>query len=154
MSQYRIYSKCLIRSVEYIFNNLLEQEFIDLSAETQAKNGTLTVSVEVAGTLQGELIYLYPQATIRKVFGKMMPNGPKKMGKNAMVDVAKELSNMITGNFVNQMQYLDHDIIVHPPEIRDEKEEYMRALFESVNLSFTSSLGGFDVDFYYREKLP
>jgi hypothetical protein len=27
----------------------------------------------------------------------------------------------------------------------------MKALYDNVNMSFTSSFGGFDVDFYYRE---
>ena len=49
------------------------------------------------------------------------------------------------------MQYLDHDLEVSPPEIQEEKEEYIRTLFETVNLSFDSAFGGFDVDFYYKE---
>jgi hypothetical protein len=48
------------------------------------------------------------------------------------------------------MQYAEHDIILSPPEYNDDPIS-LKTLYENVNLSFISSFGGFDIDFYYRE---
>jgi CheY-specific phosphatase CheX len=59
---------------------------------------------------------------------------------------------MITGNFVTQRQYAGYELRVTPPEIQEGDEDYVRALYDSLTLSFTSSLGPFDMDLYYREE--
>jgi hypothetical protein len=48
------------------------------------------------------------------------------------------------------MQYDDHDIRLSPPEFNDDPIE-LKTLYSNVNLSFDSTYGGFDVDFYYKE---
>jgi CheY-specific phosphatase CheX len=104
------------------------------------------------GSISGEILYYFPRETIKKILDKMMPSQMgKKLLKKTLHDAANELGNMITGTFVNQMQYLNHEIFVSPPEVQEQREEYMRTLFETVNLSFDCELGGFDIDFFYKE---
>jgi hypothetical protein len=48
------------------------------------------------------------------------------------------------------MQFENHEIILSPPEFNDDPIS-MKALYDNINLSFTSGFGGFDVDLYYKE---
>ena len=65
--------------------------------------------------------------------------------------VAGEIANLITGTFANQLQFDDYDIVLSPPEFNDDPI-LMKALYDNVNLSFSSSFGGFDIDLYYKEE--
>ena len=65
-------------------------------------------------------------------------------------DVAGELANLITGTFANQMQFLNHELRLSPPEV-EEDPITLKTFYENINLSFKSSFGGFDIDLYYKE---
>lgn len=147
--QYHQLNDWLFRAVDHIFSNFL-QDKVQLVMESSVAGQVLLVSVDLRGSIKGELIYRYSKETIKKAMKHISPN--KRGTKENLEDVASELSNMITGSFINQLQYADYELRVTPPEIQEGDEEYVRALYESLALSFTSSMGPFDMDLYYREE--
>lgn len=152
MSDYKIYRNYLTKSVYHIFKNLLQDAGIESVYDNPTSSSLLRISVDMRGSIKGEILFHYPRNTIKNVFHAMNgANAPKRISKETLVDVASELSNMITGTFVNQMQFVDHNIDVSPPELQEDDEEYIRTLYENVNLSFRGQMGTFDIDFYYRE---
>jgi len=149
MNEYEIYSKILTKSVNHIFKRFLNDNDIIEVFESQAKENDPLVAVEITGSLSGELIINIPQKTLDQISRKFIGNPKAKISKSIRVDIAGELANLITGTFANLMQYAEHDLILSPPEFNDDPIN-IKTLYDNVNISFISSFGGFDVDFYYR----
>lgn len=152
MSNYEAYSKILTKSVNHIFKKFLNDDGIAEVFEAQASTNDPQIAIEIMGTLKGELVINMPQTTLNQISRHFIGDPRAKISKSVSADVAGELANMITGTFANLMQYAEHDLILSPPEFNDDPIS-IKALYENVNMSFTSSFGGFDVDFYYRENL-
>lgn len=150
MSNSERYSEFIVRSVDHIFKKFLQDESIEEVYETQTSEEDHQVAVEITGTLQGEIVINLPDNTLSLLTKKFI--GGKKGAKKHYGDVAGEIANLITGTFANQMQFDEHDIILSPPEFNDDPIS-MKALYDNINLSFSSSFGGFDVDLYYKEDL-
>ncbi|OHD63771.1 MAG: hypothetical protein A2176_14650 [Spirochaetes bacterium RBG_13_51_14] len=150
MSNYDRYSKYLVRSVNHIFKQFLDDATIEEVYETQAREKDPLVVVEIHGTLKGEIIINLPKRTLDRITMKFINSNDAKTIRKYHGDVAGELANMITGTFANQMQYLEHTIRLTAPEFNDDPIS-VKALYENINLSFSSKYGGFDVDFYFRE---
>ena len=150
MNEYETYSKILIKSVNHIFKKFLNDNDIAEVYESQANEKDPLIAVEINGTLKGELIINMPQKTLDQISRKFIGNSKAKISKSMRADIAGELANLITGTFANLMQYAEHDLILSPPEFNDDPIN-LKTLYDNVNISFTSSFGGFDVDFYYRE---
>lgn len=150
MSNYEAYSKILTKSVNHIFKKFLNDHAVSEVFEAQASEKDPQVAIEIMGSLKGELLINMPQSTLTQISRHFMGDPKAKITKSISADVAGELANLITGTFANLMQYAEHDLILSPPEFNDDPIS-MKALFDNVNMSFTSSFGGFDVDFYYRE---
>jgi CheY-specific phosphatase CheX len=150
MSEYEAYTKILTKSVNHIFKQFLNDHNITEVYESQAGEKDPQVAIEIRGTLKGELIINLPQKTLNQISRKFIGDPKAKITKNISADVAGELANLITGTFANLMQYADHDLILSPPEFNDDPIS-MKALYDNVNMSFSSSYGGFDIDFYYRD---
>lgn len=150
MSDYEAYTKILTKSVNHIFKQFLNDTHISEVFESQASEKDHQVAVEIRGTLKGEVIINMPQKTLTQISRKFIGDPKAKITKSINADVAGELANLITGTFANLMQYADHDLILSPPEFNDDPIS-MKALYDNVNMSFTSSYGGFDIDFYYRD---
>ena len=149
MSDYHKYSKYIVRSVNHIFKNFLEDDSIVEVYETQAGERDPHVAVEIKGTLEGEILINFPLKTLDLLTKKFLNTQSARSLKKSYPDVAGELANLITGTFANQLQYLNYDIRLSPPEYNDDPIA-IKALYENVNLSFQTLYGGFDVDFYYR----
>ena len=149
MNEYETYSKILTKSVNHIFKKFLNDNSIVEVYESQAKKNDPLVAVEIRGTLYGEITINMPQKTLDQISKKFIGNQKAKVSKSTSVDIAGELANLISGTFVNLMQYAEHDLTLLPPEFNDDPIN-MKTLYDNVNISFTSSFGGFDVDFYYR----
>jgi len=150
MNEYDTYSKILAKSVNHIFKKFLNDNDIAEVYESQANEKDPLIAVEINGTLKGELIINMPQKTLDQISRKFIGNSKAKISKSMRADIAGELANLITGTFANLMQYAEHDLILSPPEFNDDPIN-LKTLYDNVNISFTSSFGGFDVDFYYRE---
>ena len=151
MSDYEIYSKVITRSVHHIFSNFLGDQNIEEVFETQSKKKDPSVAVEIKGTLRGEIIINIPQKTLNLITKKFIGNSSSRIIKKNNGDVAGEIANLITGTIANQLQYADHQIHLSPPEFNNDPIQ-MKTLFENINLSFNSSFGGFDIDFFYQEE--
>ena len=150
MSNYDAYSKILTKSINHIFKKFLNDHQIVEVFETQSSESDPQIAIEIMGTLKGELVINMPQKTLTKISRHFIGDPNAKISKSVSADVAGELANMITGTFANLMQYAQHDLILSPPEFNEDPIS-IKALYENVNMSFNSSFGGFDVDFYYRE---
>ena len=149
-NNYDIYSRCIIRSVNHIFKKFLGCEEIEEIFETQSNSMDPQVAVEIDGTICGEIIINLPTNTLDLITGKFINSKDKKKLKMHHSDVAGELANLITGTLANQLQYIDHEVSLSPPEFNDDPIS-IKAIYDNINISFCSSYGGFDVDFYYRE---
>ncbi len=147
-----IYEKLLLRSVQHIFKNFLMNDSLQESVETQGKGETFSVSIETEGTLHGELIITMPVSTLDRIAVHLAGPAKGKALEMNRRDIAGETANQISGTFANQMQFAGHSIQVSPPEFNTELIG-MKAMFENISFSFTSSFGGFDVDLYYQEVL-
>ena len=150
MNNYKAYSKYIIRSVNHIFKKFLHDESIEEVYETQALDNDPKVAVEIEGTIDGEIVINLPQDTLKLITKKFINKKDSKTISNSYGDVAGELANLITGTFANQLQYKEHNIRLSPPEFNDDPIS-IKAFYDNINISFNSSYGGFDVDFYYRE---
>ncbi|MCL2156238.1 MAG: chemotaxis protein CheX [Leptospirales bacterium] len=150
MKEYEEYSRILTKSVNHIFKKFLGDNNIVEVYESQANKSDPLVAVEIGGTLSGEVVINMPQKTLDQISRKFIGNPKAKISKNIRVDIAGELANLITGTFANLMQYAEHNLILSPPEFNDDPIN-LKTLYDNVNISFTSSFGGFDIDFYYRE---
>jgi CheY-specific phosphatase CheX len=149
MSNQNMYSKMLVRSVDHIFKNFLEDQTIEEVYETQSKGGKKIV-IEINGSLRGEIIINMPLNTLGMIARKF--TNRSSSNEKHYRDVAGEIANLITGSFANQMQFRNHSLLLSPPEFDDDPIS-MKALYDNINLSFTSSFGGFDIDFYYKERI-
>jgi len=151
MSNQNIYSKMIVRSVDHIFKNFLEDQTIAEVYETQAKNGH-KIAVEINGTMKGEMIIIMPLNTLDMIAKEFTGRSKNTSTVKHHKDVAGEVANLITGSFANQMQFKNHILLLSPPEFNDDPIT-MKALYDNINLSFTSKFGGFDIDLYYKEAI-
>ena len=151
MSNYNRYYRCIVKSVDHIFNNFLQDSSIQEVFESQSINNNHKVSIEIEGTLSGEFILNFPAKTLNLLTKKFNPDINPRSVKKYYADVAGEIANLITSSFANQLQFIDHDIKISAPDYDDDPIQ-IKALYDNVNISFTSSFGGFDVDLYYREE--
>jgi CheY-specific phosphatase CheX len=152
MNSYDRYYNCIIRSVDHIFKKFFNDDAITEVFESKAEANVAKVSVEIDGSLLGEIILNIPKTTLNLLIKKMIPDAKPtdRSLKKYYSDVAGELANMITGTFANQLQFVEKDIRLSPPEFNNDPIT-MKALYENINISFDSSFGGFDVDLYYKE---
>ena len=149
-SNYQAYSRILTKSVNHIFKKFLNDTLIEEVFEAQAGHRDPQVAVEITGTMKGEVVINIPQKTLAQISKYFVGDPGARLTKSVYADVACELANMITGTFANLMQYAEHEIVLSPPEFNEDPIS-MKALYENVNMSFSSSFGGFDVDLYYRD---
>ena len=149
MNDYDIYSRVITRSVDHIFKNFLQDSSIQEVYETQSKEKDPQVAIEIDGSLKGEIIINIPTNTLNHITKKFIGSNNQKIIKKSHPDVAGELANLITGTIANQLQFTNHHLKLSPPEYNNESI-IMKALYENINLSFISSYGGFDIDFYYK----
>ncbi len=152
MSRYNTYYKCIVRSVDHIFKNFFKDELIDEVFDAQSSSNDPVVSVEINGSLTGEIIINIPVKTLNLLIKEMIPDANPRSLKKHHADVAGELANLITGTFANQLQFIKHKVRLYPPDFNDDPIK-IKALYENINISFTSSFGGFDVDLYYKETI-
>ncbi len=153
MNSYDRYYNCIVRSVDHIFKNFFSDDAIEEVYKSQLSQKNAKVSVEIEGSLTGEIILHIPNTTLNLLIKKMIPNvkANSRSFQKHYADVAGELANMITGTFANQLQFVEKDIRLSPPEF-DNDPITIKTLYENINISFDSSFGGFDVDLYYKEK--
>jgi CheY-specific phosphatase CheX len=151
MSGYDRYTKYLVRSVNHIFKHFLDDATIEEVFETQSRGKDSLVAVEIDGTIKGEIVINLPKNTLDRITMKFLNTKDAKAIRQYHGDVAGELANMITGTFANQMQFLKHEIKLTAPEFNDDPIS-VKTLYENINLSFSSKYGGFDIDFYFKEK--
>ena len=149
MSNQNIYSKMIVRSVDHIFKNFLEDQTIEEVYETQAKSGHKIV-VEINGSIKGEIVITMPSNTLETIAKRFTNRSKNSSAVKHHKDVAGEIANLITGSFANQMQFKNHVLLLSPPEFNDDPIA-MKALYDNINLSFKSEFGGFDIDLYYKE---
>ncbi len=150
MGDYALYSKYLVRSVNHIFKQFLGDAAIEEVFEAQSGPKDPCVVVEINGTLKGEVIINLPVETLNIITKKFVGEKDNRSIKKYHLDVAGELANLITGTFANQLQYRNHNVILSPPEFNEDPLT-VKALYDNVNLSFSSSFGGFDIDLYFKE---
>lgn len=151
MSDQDLYSRYLVRSVNHIFKNFLGDKGIEEIYETQCHNEDSWVAVEFDGSMEGEIIINLPDPTLKEITRKFINRNDARSINASKPDVAGELANLITGTFANQLQYVDHDINLSPPEFTEDPIS-IKTLYNNINLSFSSSFGGFDVDLYFKEE--
>ncbi|MDY6969063.1 MAG: hypothetical protein SVR08_10485 [Spirochaetota bacterium] len=149
MTTYDRYYKCIVRSVDHIFKSFFNDPSIAEVYEIQARNKFHNVSIELDGTLCGELIIRLPNQTLNSFIKKLVPGVESRSLRKYQADVAGEVANLITSSFVNQLQFINHSIILSPPDFNDDPIQ-LKTLYENINVSFSSDLGGFDVDLYYK----
>jgi len=149
MDNYNKYSRYIIRSVDHIFKNFLEDDTLHEIYETQAKPKDPSVAVEIDGTLSGEIIINLPKKTLDHITKKFINKSDLRSIRRSHGDVAGELANLITGTLANHLQFAEHDIQLSAPEFNDDPIA-IKALYNNINLSFFSMYGGFDIDFYYK----
>jgi len=150
MSNYNVFYKCIVRSVNHIFKNFFKDELIDEVFDTQASKSDPVVSVELSGALKGEIIINLPIRTLNLIVKQLMPDVKPQAIKKYHADVAGEIANMITGTFANQLQYINYNVRLSAPDFNEDPIT-IKALYDNINVSFQSSYGGFDVDLYYKE---
>ncbi|MBP7603614.1 MAG: chemotaxis protein CheX [Spirochaetes bacterium] len=150
MSNYERYSRFIVRSVDHIFKNFLNDHTIEEVYESQSTEVDRKVAIEIEGTISGELVINLPQKTLGLITRRMVQNDNPRTLKKYYNDVAGELANLISGTFANQMQFLNHELRLSPPEV-EEDPITLKTFYENINLSFKSSFGGFDIDLYYKE---
>ncbi len=152
MSNYEKYSRFIVRSVDHIFKNFLNDANVEEVYESQFSGDKgSSVAIEIEGTLSGELIFYMPVRTLDLITRKMVPHVSGKSIKKHHPDIAGEIANLISGTFANQLQFLKHNVRLSAPEFDDDPIA-LKAFYENINLSFKTSYGGFDIDLYYKEK--
>ena len=150
MDNYERYSKYLVRSINHIFQQFLDDQSIEEVFEAQSKDSDPCVAVEIQGTIRGEIVINLPKKTLDMITKKFINKSDTRSIRRSHGDVAGELANLITGTLANQLQYAEHEIRLSPPEYNEDPIT-IKALYENINLSFNSKYGGFDVDFYYKD---
>jgi CheY-specific phosphatase CheX len=146
------YMRYLVRSVGHIFRYFLDDSTVEEIFETQAGYADPQVAVEISGTMVGEIIINLPKKTLDRITMKFINSENLRTIRRCHGDIAGELANLITGTFANQMQYVNHSLRLNAPEFNDDPIA-IKTLYENINLSFSSEYGGFDIDFYYKEKI-
>lgn len=151
MDNYDRYSKYIARSVDHIFKNFLNDHSIQEVFETQSRASDPKVTVEISGSMTGEIIINLPAKTLNLLTKKVIPGVGNRSLKKYHEDVAGEIANLITGTFANQLQFFDHHVRLSAPDFNDDPI-VLKTFYENINLSFSSDLGGFDIDLYYKEE--
>ena len=150
MSLYQDYANLMKKSINHIFASLFNDQSIKEVYDSLIHEKSTQVAVEFKGTLRGEIIIKLPKKTLTGMARKFITSPNSRISKKVSEDVAGEIANLITGTFANQLQYLNHEIILLPPEINNDPIS-MKALYENINLSFQSDFGGFDIDLFFRK---
>lgn len=150
----RKYAKGIENSVKHIFSQFLDDAEVKevFSPQTNDIDKCSRVWIEIEGTIEGEIVIILPQKTLSKLTKYFHPKARGKALKEGMIDVSGEIANLITGTLANQLQYIDHNVLVSPPEFDDEPIQ-MKALYENISISFITKYGGFDVELYYKDRL-
>lgn len=152
MSNYQRYSNFIVRSVDHIFKNFLNDPTVEEVFESQASQRDPKIVIEINGTLVGELLFNMPVKTLDLITKQMVPVTGMRSARKYHHDVGGELANLISGTFVNQLQFLRHNVRLSPPEFGEDPIT-LKTFYENINLSFKSSFGGFDVDLFYKDNL-
>ena len=147
---YRKYSKCLERSVKHIFTNFLGDASVKTVAEA-CKKADYKVWLEIEGSFCGEIFLKFPDGTMKKITEQLYSDVKGKALKQASMDIMGELANMITGTFANQLQFLNHDLILNAPEFENDPIP-MKALYENISLTFESDFGLFEAEVFFRNE--
>ncbi len=74
MNSYDRYYNCIVRSVDHIFKNFFNDKAIKEVYESQSTEKDAKVSVEIEGSLSGEIILNIPPATLNLLIQKMIPD--------------------------------------------------------------------------------
>jgi CheY-specific phosphatase CheX len=153
MNSYDRYYNCIMRSVDHIFKNFFNDDSIKEVYESRSSGKDSKVSVEIDGSLSGEIVLNIPPNTLNLLTQKMIPDVKpnSRAFQKHYADIAGELANMITGTFANQLQFVEKDIRLSPPEFNNDPIA-IKTLYENINIAFDSGFGGFEVDLYYKEK--
>ena len=152
MDNYDKYSRFIIKSVDHIFKNFLNDSTIDEVYTIQSSKNDPKISVEISGSLSGEIIIIIPVNTLNRITKFFIPNIQSKKMKDHHQDIAGELANLITSTFANILQYAEHNVRLSAPEFNNDPIE-LKAFYENINISFSSDYGGFDIDLYYKEDI-
>jgi CheY-specific phosphatase CheX len=148
---YRQYSKCLENSIVHIFNNLFNDKSISEIYDSQSSGKAPTVAIEFEGSFHGEILFSLPKKTLKALNKKVNPE-IKKMSSSHYNDLAGEIANLVTGTLANQLQYIQHEITLNPPEF-DKDIIKLKTFYDTITMSFVSDFGGFDVDLYYKDTI-
>ncbi|RPI94321.1 MAG: hypothetical protein EHM32_06925, partial [Spirochaetales bacterium] len=82
MSNYERYSRFIVRSVDHIFKNFLNDSTIEEVYEAQSSRVDRKVAIEIEGTISGELIINLPQKTLGLITRRMVQNdNPRALKK-------------------------------------------------------------------------
>lgn len=151
----RKYAKGVENSVKHIFNNFLNDNSVTevFASQTGKSNPDYhKVWIEIDGTFEGEIAILLPRDTLMNLTKYFNPSVKQSALKAAMRDVSGELANQITGTLANQLQYIDHTVRLAPPEFDDDPIQ-VKAFYDNISISFSTSFGGFDIELYYKDGL-
>ena len=152
MNPYQDYANLMTKSVNHIFQTLLNDQSLReiYDSSLREKEDSLKVAVEFKGTLRGEIVILFSKKTLTEIAKVFFSGTSSRVSKKMREDVAGELANLITGTFANQIQYLQHDILLSPPEINNDPIQ-IKALYDNINVPFESSFGKFEVDLFFKK---
>jgi CheY-specific phosphatase CheX len=151
MNNYERYTRILARSVDHIFKHFLYDNDIKEVFTNQSTPNDPRVTIQLDGTMKGELIINFPEQTLHQLTKNFFINAKGNI-KKYYPDVAGEVANLIAGTFINQLQFIKHNLKPSPPEYNEEHTT-LKTLYQNINLSFESRFGSFDLDFYYKDLL-
>jgi len=152
------YINPFLEAANLVFNDLLKEKLI--RGKTQIapqfmpnKNQDIAILIELNGSIEGKVIYAFPEYTAKKIFERLVGTSDENIFKLEYKDVLGEVGNMITGNamniFLNKQQFIE----VSVPEVIDLRE---KAFFPdnkiTIRLNMYSTLGMMEIDVSIKEK--
>ncbi|GIX42263.1 MAG: chemotaxis protein CheX [Leptospiraceae bacterium] len=154
------YINPFLEAANLVFNDLLKEKLI--RGKTQItpkflpnKNQDIAILIQLDGSIEGKVIYAFPEFTAKKIFERLMGTLNEEIFKSEYKDVLGEIGNMITGNamniFLNKKQFIE----VSVPEVIDLKEKNFPIDNNiTIRLNMYSKLGMMEIDVSIREKNP
>ncbi|MCS7206121.1 MAG: chemotaxis protein CheX [Leptospiraceae bacterium] len=110
------------------------------------KGVDIVILIHFGGSIQGKVIYAFPEYSAKKVFEKLTGSKDENLFRSEYKDVLGEVGNIITGNAMNIFLSKNQFIEVSVPEIIDLREKkFISDKIVTVRINMFSRIGMLEI---------
>lgn len=144
------YQNNIYKSVNDTFQKLFNKETEQNSLKTKISESDLKLAISIVGAIKGKFILSFPQKTLTNISKHFFSNQNISLTEQDYVDVAGEISNLITGHFISNIDVNNQYIDITHPEVTNNHIINDHS-YNNLPLSYSSDFGRLNINFYYQD---